>query len=221
MLLMSPSEAALAIGGKCGGSAPTDEDTQLIAILDILTSRVEIALNVDSLVLAEHVDRAVFPYYNLPNFPAIEPPDPKLRIRLCNGFLVPDTVVIKDADGVVVDTTGLIDVDRDMGVVNLSEWDRGIHTIEYLSGFEPITPDPEPTAYDPCHRVLAGIPTWIKGIVVDMLVQWYRTEVLVPRAVKDIRYGQLSLALDKILMSRIYSRYMRPRVGVTWGERRD
>jgi hypothetical protein len=221
MLIMSPSDAAIAIGGKCGGSAPSDEDAHLIAILNLTTTRVEAALNVDSLVLGEHTDRFSLPTYEANHFPTLDPKDPKLTLRLCNAFLIPDTIVLKDADGVVVDTTGVIDIDFKYGLIHLTDWTKGVYTVEYLSGFEPITPDPEPVGYDPCRRVLANTPDWMKAIVVDMLVQWYRTELLAPRAVKDIRYGQLAEALSRMLFTRIYSRYMRPRAGVIWGDSRD
>lgn len=221
MLLIAPSEASLAIGAKCGGTALTDEDAQLIYILDLLTPRMEDALNVNSLTMAEHIDRFEFPRYQAPTFPQLNPQDPKLTLRLSNGFIVRDTLLIRDADGVEVDTTDLIDIDFNYGIVNLTDWDKGVYTVDYLSGFEPITPDPLPTGYDPCKRVLDGIPSWMRSIVIDFLVQWYRTEFLTPRVVKDVSYGQMSEALQRMIRTKVYSRYQRPRQDCVWGESRD
>ena len=219
MLLISPSEAATAISANCGGVSISDTDTGLISILELITPRVEGALNVESLTRGFGIDRFTLPAYEAPRFPAINPPTPKLSLRLTNGFVLSDSVVIKDSDGVAVDTGWLDKVNSDHGVVMLKDWLQGDYTVEYVYGFDPITPSPLPSGYNADRRVLNGIPSWMKGIVVDMLSQWYRTESFVPRVPKDVSYGQLSTALMNILKSRIYSRYMRPRQNVLFADK--
>jgi hypothetical protein len=221
MLLIAPSEAATAISANCGGVAVSDTDAGMISVLELITPRVEDALNVESLTRGYGIDKFTLPAYESPKFPAVNPPAPKLSLRLTNGFVVPDTIIIKDSDGVAVsaDEEWFDHLSSDYGIVRLKDWLQGDYTVEYVYGFDPITPSPLPSSYNPDRRVLNGIPSWMKGIVIDMLTQWYRTESLNPRVSKDVSYGQLSVALMNVLRSRIYSRYQRPRQNVLFADK--
>jgi len=193
----------------------------MISILELITPRVEDALNVDSLTLGEHVDRFRLPAYIAPTFPSLNPPTPTLILRLTNGFVVPDTLQMFDAEGIEIDFTAEDDIDLHKGIITLENWNKGVITVSYISGFEPITPSPLPTPYDECQRVLENIPLWLKAIVVDCLVQWYRVEHLSPRLTKEMDTNFVSSSLQRIITTRIYSRYQRPRQQVIWGEARD
>ena len=217
MLLISPTEAAMAIGAKCGGSAPSSEEPALLAILQYITARVEDSLNVFSLTLSESTERFYASF--MPKYSAGV--DQSMSIRLSNGFVVPDTVVMIDPLGEVVDMT-TADIDNHLGVVNLSCWTHGAYTITYQSGFTPgdlIFPDdPDPVHTE--NRILVGIPEWMKAIAVSCLVVWYRTSFLSPRASKELSYGAVNQAIHQEISARIYGRYQRPRIGHLFTDRR-
>lgn len=216
MLLLSPTDAALGIGAKCGGSAPTAEDQQLLSTLRYITPRVEGALNVDSLV--RHQCQDVF---FLGSMQSAQIHRQRVSMLLSNAFIVPGSVSIQLASGSPItgaDADALVDFKY--GVVTLESWERGACVIDYESGFAyPAAPEPPPEGYDIENSVLEDVPDWIKSIAISMLVIWYRTTVLAPRFPKDISFGQVSQAMNRELYARIYEKYMRPRVGMLFSER--
>jgi hypothetical protein len=225
MLLISPSEAALAIGAKCGGSSPTDSDPSLLAILNYITPRMEDSLNVASLPRRENRD--IFEMLRKPEHRCQYPVDIygiQTVIRLTNGFLVPDTYTLVDPLGNEVDMadTDIVDVDREQGLLRLMDWRKGYYSFTYTAGFEPAgDPPEEETPLDADTRVLANIPVWMKAIVIDCLVLWYRTVMLKPTADKDLSYSGMIKELHREIAARVYMRYMRPRNNVIWAEARD
>lgn len=224
MLLMSPSDAAQAIGSKCGGCADADY-ASLTSILNLLTPKVEAACNVYSLTRGEYTEAfeaACMPRGGHPRSELTA----KLSLRLSNGFVLKDEdepVVITDPEGTVVDSTSYpdtrIEIDYGRGMIHLDEWIRGVYTVTYQSGFEPTElPDPAPVDFDPDTRVLQDIPLWMKSIVVMYLDQWYRAVYLSTRASKEMSFIQVSEALRRMVHSAVYGTYQRPRMGCVWGD---
>lgn len=229
MLLMSPVEANAAIGVTCGGQAPGNDDSQLLAALRYMTPRLEGALNVLSLTRGNWVD----------NFYCSSMPCRGDRneqsLLLSNGFVLPNTVVITAPDGTTQTAAELLaledglegNVDLDHGVVVLRSWMRGRYRVAYTSGFEePAPPDPLPVPpepeYNPEDAVLLNVPDFIKGIVSALLVRWFRSVYVNPKfANKNVSYAQVDAVLSKEIYARVYEKYMRPRVGITFSERID
>lgn len=218
MLIMSPTEAALAIGAKCGGSAPNSEDQGLVMILRMMLGRLEAAMNVASLVRGNYVD-----HFYCTSMPRGQE-RPEQTLLLSNGFVVPGSVVITSPAG----TTYVEDPDvphylnADEGYVRLARWERGVYSVAYSAGFdvEP-APIPVPPGYDPEDRVLKNVPDWLKAIAITFLISWYRAVMVAPRASKEISFSALEQALRREIFARVYGKYMRPRVAVTFSERMD
>jgi hypothetical protein len=222
MLLVSVEKAANAIGAKCGASVPTSDEVALRGIINLLTPKVEAALNVHSIVHDYHTDRFILPYKPYPSRnPRAEPP--KVSLRLTSGFVIPDSVQVIDPNGDTVDLTSSTvqgEIEHELGVVHLSDWGYGKYLVHYDAGFapesEPATPG---DGYDANERVLEDVPDWIIGIVITYLVQWYRNTVLAPKRNKEVPWALVEQGLIRDLNTRIYGRYMRPRDGVIWGDR--
>lgn len=146
------------------------------------------------------------------------------HLRLSNGFVVPDSITITAPDGTIVTAPEPIDANLDTGIVKLDSWSRGLYSVAYTSGFLPTDPpDPIPVdgSYDPENRVLQNVPEFLKGITIGLMIMWYRTTMLQPKVSKEISYGQVDAALRRELYARIYEKYDRPRVAVTFSERMD
>lgn len=224
MLLLSPTEAASAIGARCGSSAPSAEDTALLSILGFVTVRVEDALNVYSLTLEECYD-----IFRVKAMPALNSrrkadPDPRITLRLSNGFVIVGSVELTDPSGAVLDLDTAADIDYEHGLIHLSDWSRGVYKATYQSGFEPeAEPIPVPVGYDEDSRLLLLVPDWIKAIAIGALVLWYRTMYLNPKGgtAKDLAHRSISDAISREIGSRIHGRYLRPRMDVEFAERRE
>ena len=218
MLIMSTSEAATAIGAKCGGSSPEDGDPRLSQLLTYMLPRLEGALNVESLVRGNFVDHFFTPA--MPPYSRGERNEQ--AFRLSNGFVLPESVVVTDPEGIVYPYAEVPSLNADTGVLRINSWTRGTYSVAYTSGFapEPI-PDPLPDPYNAEMRVLEGVPDWMKAIVIHLLVIWFRTAQVQPRWNKDLSFAQVDTALRRELYARIYEKYDRPRVAVTFSERMD
>ena len=210
MLLMSASEAASVIGAKCGSGAVTSDDPVLLSVLDFITSRVEEALNVQSLVRGAHTDKFVLPAMSV----AQQLARTNRMLRLSNGFLAQDSLTLLDPNGEVVEFDDRGGVEHAYGIVNLPRWIEGVYTAEYVSGFEPEEiPASPPTGYDPDKRVLQNVPAWMKGIVANYLVLWFKTTQLQPKVSKDLSYTGVLNGLRREVYAWVYGKYQRPRVG--------
>lgn len=221
MLLLSASEAAIAIGAKCSGSAPDQDDPALVFILRMLTPRVEAACDVISLTRGMSSDELRVPKAMTGAF------DERLVFRLSNAFLFIDDdenpLVITDPDGETLDMTEDEDldikIDREKGLVSINKWIRGAYTIDYTSGFEaPDIPDTPPPGYDHEDSVLIGIPDWMKSIVIAYLTQWYRAVAVSPRGNKDISYSAVSEALNRAVHVAVHGKYQRLRANCIWAD---
>lgn len=216
MLLMTPTEAALLIGAKCGGASPDADDPLLVKVIGYITSRVEAALNVETLALADSVDS--FELLDMPLYESNKR-ERVAMLRLSNGFVARDTVFVIDADSNEIDPVYYSRVDNDKGIVYLTNWKKGRYTVEYLSGFQPSAlPEPAPDGYDPDTRVLQNVPAWIKSIVANYLVLWFRVTQLQPRVPKEISYRAIIDALRREVYSEVYGKYMRPRMGCVFAD---
>jgi hypothetical protein len=214
MLLIDPTEAALAIGAKCNGQQPADNE-QLILVLNYITPRVEDALNVATLVRGDFVDSFYLTGMNARS------ERPIARLRLSNGFLTEESdIAITDLDGEPIDAETIELYDLEHGVIELNSWEKGRYSVAYKSGFlpeeEPTTP---PEGYDPNHRLLTEVPDWIKGLVITLLVQWFRSTMLAPKFPQNVNLEALDRMLRKEIYLRVYGRYMRPRVNCFFSER--
>lgn len=221
MLLVSPSEAAIAIGARCGGSAPSDSDPQLLSVLRMITPRVEEALGVKSLTRGTHSE--VFYLNAMPSLSSsLTAPRRVSMLRTDNGFLMEDDspayeLSVLDPDGVAVDISDktLIRTDLEYGIVRLFSWVRGEYTITYQSGF---SPESLPIDSDPENALLLGIPDWLKAIAIGYLIVWFRIMNKMPAAPDKISYKSMMEALRGEIYSRIYSRYQRPRYDCIFGD---
>jgi len=209
MLLISPSRAALAIGSQCSNPDGTGDES-LLEMLRLMTPKVEDALNVHSLTRGVFTDTfpAAYSKYDLSK-----------RLRLANGFVVPGSVTIAgvfDDSGVPITTPFSIDAEN--GIVGLPSAyytdDTEQVSVTYTSGFvvpEDTGPTDDVNVY-PEYRVLVGIPDWMSGATVTMLMNWRRNNLNTPAASKE--YGflpTLNAALIRDLYGRLYGRYLRPR----------
>lgn len=218
MLLMSPADAAIAIGVKCGGSSPSADDPQLLFILGFLTSRIENSLETDSLTRRENVDR-----FELRDMPLSIPTDCErsITLRTTSAFMVAGSISISDSNGEEVPASDIIDIDHQYGMVKLRNWLRGGYYVSYLAGFEPTEePADPPIGYDPEQRILVGVPDWIKSIVVAVLVLWFRTSYKAVTSIKGVGYGASQDALIREIATRVYGRWLRERHAVIFGARR-
>lgn len=217
MLLIDPAEAALAIGAKCNGSSPDSSDPFYVNVIDYITSRVEAILNVGSLTSGYHVDR-----FDLPPMPAVGyNRTQKVRLRLCNGFLVQDSWSIALADETPVDETdaGAV-MDLKDGVLTLTKWRGGAYLVSYVSGFDPAEATAEEQAeegYDPEKRVLQNIPAWMKALVIHYLVLWFRTTLVNPKVPDGVSYRALVDSLRREVQAWSYGSYLRPRADCVFG----
>lgn len=218
MLLMSLTEAARAIGAKCGGAQVSEDDQELAQVLAYITPRVEAALNVSSLTRGYYRDRFVLPA--MPTIKSSNGLPAEAKLRLSNGFLQPESLTLYGPDGEAINEKYL-DIDFNYGVVNVSNWEYGVQFAEYISGFEvPEPPASPPDGYDPNMRVLVGVPDAIKGIVAHLVVLWYRIGRMNPKAPKDVSYTSIMNNLGHELRTRIYGYYQRPRANHYFGEAR-
>lgn len=225
MLLMSPDEANAAIGVTCGGQAPGADDPQLIAALRYMTPRIEGAFNVHSLTRGKWID--TFYCSGMP----CRGERNEQALLLSNGFVVDGSISITAPDGTTMTGAELLaledpytgNVDLPHGVVTLRQWSRGVYAVTYDSGFEaPTPPDPVPPNYRPEDQVLLNVPDFIKGIVSALLVRWFRTVYVNPKfANRNISFAQVDALLSKEIYARVYEKYMRPRVAVSFPERLD
>lgn len=220
MLLLKPNDAATAIGAKCGGSAPSVDDPQLIAILDFITARIEGSIGVDSLTLKENHE--TFDLDSLESNQRYSPALPKKRIRLCNGFLIRSSLDLTDPNGnLLLEEVGY-DTDYAYGVITLRSWVAGRYTIKYQSGFEPICPIPPTDNEEALSRlVLADVPVWMKSLATTCLVLWYRFTFLQPKISKELARGAdtLDSALRREITTGTYTTYMRPRVNCVFTDK--
>lgn len=172
-------------------------------------------MNVETLVRGTFTDK----FYLTSNGQRSPCDRPLARLRLTNGQIVENSVVVVDSNGDTVSTDAIEDIDYKYGIVVLNTFSRGAYRVNYDSGFEPEPiPDDPPENYNPEYRVLQNVPDWIKGIAVDLFIQWTRSQRLALNLPKNVSYRPLVEVLSKDLYTRIYSRYMRPRVGVFWTE---
>lgn len=210
MLLMSASEAATAIGAKCGAGSITSDDPVLLQVLGYITTRIEAALDVKSLERGWHVDK--FDLLEMP--PRSYGSGPKVQLRLSNGFLAPDSLVLLDPKGEEVEFSAQEGVGNDYGIVTLRSWVAGTYEASYVSGFEPeALPTSPPVGYDPDSRVLQNVPAWMKGIVANYLVLWFKTVQMQPKVSKELSYTGILNGLRREVHAWVYGKYMRPRAG--------
>lgn len=221
MLLMTATEAALAIGAKCGGASPTTDDPQLLLLLGALTGRLEEALNVSSLTRGLFLDH--FKLVDMPPYSGSwSAADREVSLRLSNGFVQKETIVVTDPNGDEVDLGEYKGVDASKGIITLKSWIRGTYQVEYVSGFEPeALPVSPPVGYDPETRVLQNIPAWMKGIVVHFLVLWFRTTQIQPKGNKDISFGATMDSLRRDTYAWVYGKYQRPRANCVFADARE
>jgi hypothetical protein len=201
--LIDPTAAAASIGAKCTGSVGPD-DSALLNILNYLLPRVEDAMGVASLTFGETVDT-----FDLPVLASgVQPRD--ARLRLSNGYVENSEdfpVTITGPDGLPVSTWS---IDLRLGVVILAAgWKAGSYTVTYSAGFS--TPEVDPDIDPPLTPLFEDVPLWIEGVVVTLLVQWYRVNQKVLKLPDNVRYGELMVPLQKDITTRVYMRYQRPR----------
>jgi hypothetical protein len=203
--LTDPSKIALAIGAKCGGTITSDNEG-ILSTLELLLPRVEDAMNVASLTWGETTDTF--------QFPAAKPDQANetISFRLSNGYVANSQdhpIVITDSYG---NAATVFSADLRYGVVAANGLKAGTWTIRYFAGFD--VPVVDPDVDPPLPVIFAGVPAWIDGLIVALLVLWYRTEKLNPMVPQNYRYGELIAPLRREVYARIYGRYMRPRFGV-------
>lgn len=214
MLLIDPTEASTAIGVKCNGQQPGADNAQLILVLNYITPRVEDALNVASLIRGAFVDSFYLTGMNARS------ERPIARLRLSQGFLTTDAITITDMDGLEIDPEAIELTDLEHGVIELNTWEKGRLSVAYTSGFEPTAmPVPVPEGFEADRRVLQNVPDWIKGLVITLLVNWFRTTLVSPKLPQNVNLEALDRMLRKEIYLRVYGRYMRPRVNCFFSER--
>jgi hypothetical protein len=194
--------------------------------LGFITVRVEDALSVYSLTLEECYDRFTVKAMPALNSRRKADPDPRVTFRLSSGFVVVGSVEIVAPGGAVVnpEANEAVDIDHEMGLIHLSSWLRGTYKITYQAGFEPeAEPIPPPIGYDESNRLLLEVPDWIKAIAVGALISWYRTMYMQPKGAtaKDLAHRSISDSIHREIATRIYGRYLRPRMDVVFAERRE
>lgn len=201
--ILNPADVAKAIGVQCGGSAVTGTETALLAVLDLLLPRVEDLMDVASLTYGETTD--TFQYFD-DSTDVVPHGSPYLR--LSNGYIENSEdhpVTILDPDGEAVEPDW---IDLRYGVIKLKSWKVGKYTVAYYSGFQSSEAEEEG---DPVFFL--NVPTWIKGVVTTLMVQFYRTNEKAFRVPENVSYGAIMEALDKELKRRVYQRWQRSRVG--------
>lgn len=212
--LIDPAKAALAIGAKCGGSVSSDNEAML-SVLNLLLPRIEDAMNVGALTYGESTDTFIFEqpargllgstYKTGANGEILE----KKRLRLTNGYVDSTQIVVTDPNDAAVTDYRL---DPVFGIVELPSWLPGDYAVVYKAGFK--LPNPLPSEPDPA--ILVGVPAWLEGVAVSLLMLWYRTELLTPKAPTGFSFGELIEPLHREVRTRIYGRYDRPRYGVVF-----
>lgn len=209
-LIVSPADAALLIGAKCGGATPDATDPQLLAILSGLTGRLAAAMNVNSLEYDTYTDR-----FYLEQMPSSRGPrgPVKTSVRLSNGFVDSSSFILYDEDGEVVTGTDVtpmaMQTDAVYGIVDFKCWDRGYYSLVYEAGFGADE-----------NSVLTDTPEWMKHVVTLYLVTWYRAIFLQPKSPKDMSHAALMTSLQRELHARVYEKYQRPRAGLVWADAR-
>lgn len=201
--LMNPTDLAVAIGAQCGGSPVSPDNVALRTILGMLLPRVEDLMEVASLTYGETTD--TFDYYDASTDLTVMSCN---RLRLSNGYVENSDehpITILDPDGVAV--TDFFVNERD-GVITLNGWKKGKYTVTYYAGLKTAAhagdwADGDPEFFD--------APAWIVGIVVELLVMFYRTSRLAITPVKETNYEEAINSLDKEIKRRVYQRYQRPR----------
>ncbi len=213
MILMSPADAALAIGAKCGGSSPGDTDPEMIAILRHITTQVENLLGVETLTYGSFTDRVSLTD-KIPHGGSLMQSTVKASIRLRNAFLDAEVpLVVTDPNGYAVTLETYVRTNNEKGMLFLSSWCRGDYLVNYSGGFHPAE---EPDGQD---AVLQGIPEWMKLIVVDCLVLWYRVaRIALKPGAENFSYEQVMREIRREIAGAVYMRYDRPRLDVVFGQ---
>lgn len=208
MLLMDPTEAAMTVGARCGPAVAGDS-SGIREALRWITPAVEALLEVQTLSATRTTDV----------FHCIDSHQRGYFLSLSNAFVVPSTVVVTTYPGEVVWTpdtdytvSGILGIVRPVYALALAQ-----HTVEYVSGFSVAYPEEtdEPlTEEQEAYLVAQGVPDWIKGIVVTLLVEWFRSKPLAPKVPDSIRMNDLMRALRSDLSRRMGGHYYRTRYGV-------
>jgi hypothetical protein len=222
MRIVSVSEAAKAINAKSGGKAPAEDDPMLLSQIVGLLPRIEDACNIRSLVRAQW--RECFRL----KYTAARSDGEKIKLRLSNGFLDPEVdVIITDPEGTET-IVAADDRNDELGVAYLESCETGVYAVTDTSGFTPaeyVPTDPalvDPSSVDAEHPLLEGIPDWMKEACFAYLVQWFRTAILAPKQPKQPgAAADLTYAIKHEVFSRMYGRYLRPRIGVQWPYKTD
>ncbi len=195
--LRTAAEVAAIIGVQCNGQSPVANDPKFIAMLDDAHARIEESLNIPSLALSGYSEK-----FNLES----RFPHKTETFRLHAGFVKADSVVVTDPLGEAVNSDRLT-IDAELGTVMIDDPIYGRYVIEYNAGFD--VEDNDASLY-------AGTPSWLRRLVEQYAIQWFRTMVKVVTAPEGVSFSQMMAPLYKMISSSIYSRYQRPRVRVVF-----
>lgn len=207
MLLMDPTEAAEVIGARCGPSSAGDSPA-IRAALRYITSAIEAILEVQTLEATRTTDV----------FLCTSKMQRACGLALTNAFVSPSTLTMVDGNG----TSYVEGTDFRLGSITgvvqpIEDLQIGWYTVEYVSGFSvayPEDPDTPLTEEDEAYLIAEGVPDWIKGMVIVLLVEWFRAKLLSPKLPDNIRMSDLMRALRNDLSRRMSGHYHRPRYGV-------
>jgi hypothetical protein len=211
MLLIEPTEAAEAIGAKCGPSVAGDS-SGIRTALRYITPAIESMLEVASLEARSNVDHFVYSASDMLAYSMV----------LTNAFVAPSTVLVTDPNGAVLTPEADFRVASLVGRVSLTlPAQLGEYRVLYVSGFEVAYPEEsdEPlTEEHEAYLVAQGVPDWVKGMVITLLVEWLRSKQLSPKIPENVRLSDLMRALRSDLSRRMGNHYYRPRYGVVFPE---
>lgn len=204
MLLMHPADVATAIQATPIGGATTPESKTLVSVLTLLVPRIVSAIDVDSIDLGDYTDCF---------FLNSRYPSPRFHeLRLANAYLKEGSVSVTDPRGDVVNPANY-HVDFILGVVKMfDQTQRGQYRVHYTSGFDVEEPDANG------YVVYKDVPTSIKALVSEFVIQWYRGNTINPKVPKEMDLGHMNRLIDQQIRASRNTLPTRPRGAVIWSE---
>lgn len=192
--LKSFADIASAIGMTSGGSSPAASDQRFISMMDDVHSRIEVALNIPSLVYSGYVD----------SFDVLRDSRNSVTFRLHAAFIEEASVVVTTPSGLPASSEDY-SLDREYGTLRIDYPVAGRYSVQYNAGFKSDE-----------DGVYIDAPTWLRALTVAATAEWHRA---VPSSAKmqgNVNPVEAMRPVYRYLSTAVYGRYQRPRTCVTY-----
>lgn len=204
MLLVDPLIAAQSLDVSCGiGREAASAMEAIIVPLNRIYTRVEAALDVESLLKSTYIDQ-----FKL----AGRGYDGQYGLRLCNGFIDPASVVVRDVLTHTPVDPARYDINAKYGVIYIDSSLHGRYEVQHTGGFEPIETVTAENTPLPLNRQILAVPDWLQSVAILALNEWYRSAPRTITTVKEgVSFAAINTQANRVLQNAIWNQYLRPR----------